>query len=303
MRVIITGGTGLLGRPLCAALIQKGHEVVVLSRNPDQAKAMPAGVNMAAWDGKSANGWGHLADGVGAIVNLAGEGLADGRWSDERKARIVRSRIDAGRAVVQAVQQAANKPAVVLQSSAVGYYGPRQDEIITEASGPGSDFLARLCFDWEASTAAVEKFGVRRPVIRTGIVLSNEGGAFPKLVLPFRLFAGGPIGSGKQWYPWIHIEDEVRAILFLLEHESATGPFNLTAPAPLTNKELAATIGKVMGRPALFPAPGLAMRMVFGEMATVLLDGQRAIPQRLQECGFTFTYPTAEEALRDLLKK
>lgn len=302
MRVIITGGTGLIGRPLCAALLAEGHDVVVLSRNPDRVKAMPAGVQLMAWDGRTANGWGPVVDGANAMINLAGEGLADGRWSDERKARILHSRIDAGKAVLQAIEQATNKPAVLIQSSAVGYYGPRQDEIITEASGPGSDFLARLCFDWEASTAPVERLGLRRPVIRTGIVLSNEGGAFPKLVLPFRLFAGGPIGSGKQWYPWIHIEDEIRAILFLLGHESATGPFNLTAPAPMTNRELAATIGKVMGRPAFFPVPSFAMRILFGEMATVLLDGQRAIPQRLQEFGFTFHYPTAEEALRNLLR-
>lgn len=302
MRVIITGGSGLIGRPLCAALLKEGHDVVVLSRNPSRVKAMPAGVQLLAWNGKTANGWGDTVNGAGAVINLAGEGLADGRWTDERKARILNSRINAGKAVLQAIEQAPNKPAVLIQSSAVGYYGPRQDEIITEASGPGSDFLARLCFDWEASTAPAEKLGLRRPVIRTGIVLSKEGGAFPKLVLPFRLFAGGPIGSGKQWYPWIHIEDEVRAILFLLSHESATGPFNLTAPNPLTNRALAKTIGKVMGRPALLPAPGFAMKALFGEMSTVLLDGQRAIPQRLLEFGFTFNYPTAEEALRNLLR-
>jgi uncharacterized protein (TIGR01777 family) len=302
MRVIVTGGTGLIGKPLCAALLGEGHEVIVLSRDPGKRRNMPAGVQLEKWDGKSSEGWGHLADGAHAIINLAGEGIADGRWSKERKQRILSSRTNAGKAIVQAIQQATNKPQVVIQSSAVGYYGPRRDEVITEAASPGGDYLAHICFEWEASTAPVTQLGVRRPIIRSGLVLSNEGGAFPRIVLPFRLYAGGPLGSGKQWYPWIHIEDEIRAILFLVHHESATGPFNLVAPNPLTNKELATCIGKVMGRPAVIPTPALALRTLFGEMATVVLDGQRVVPQRLLELGFPFKYPTAEEALRDLLK-
>lgn len=302
MRVIIAGGTGLIGRPLTAALIREGHEVVVLSRNPATTQNMPTGVTLTAWDGASSAGWGHLADGAGALINLAGEGIADGRWSEERKERILNSRVRAGEAMVQAIEQASTKPGVLIQASAVGYYGPRGDEVVTEASSPGSDYLARVCFAWEASSAPASKLGVRRPILRTGIVFSNDGGAFPKMVLPFRLFAGGPIGSGKQWYPWIHIDDEVRAILFLLNHSEADGPFNLAAPEPLTNKELAQVIGKVMGRPAVFPTPGFAMQALFGEMATVLLDGQRAVPERLQALGFTFNYPTAEAALRALLK-
>ncbi len=301
MRIIITGGTGLIGRPLAQALQRRDHEVIVLSRNPAQAQGIAAGVQVVGWDGKSAHGWGHLADGAGAIINLAGENLAAGRWSEARKQRIRQGRLDAGRAVVAAVEQASHKPSVLVQASAVGYYGPRQAEIITESSSAGSDFLAQLCVEWEASTAAVEQHGVRRVILRTGIVLSNEGGAFPKLVLPFRLFAGGPMGDGKQWYPWIHWEDQVRAICFLLEEAAANGPFNLSAPNPVTNGTMAKAIGQVMKRPALLPAPGFALRAVLGEMATVVLDGQRAIPQQLQALGFTFTYPTLEEALRQLL--
>jgi uncharacterized protein (TIGR01777 family) len=301
MRVIVTGGTGLIGKPLCTALLGEGHEVIVLSRNPTKRQNMPAGMQLEKWDGKSSEGWGHLADGAHAIINLAGEGLADGRWSKERKQRIIESRINAGKAVVQAIRQAANKPQVLIQASAVGYYGPHRDEIITEAASPGGDYLAHICFEWEASTAPVTQLGVRRSVIRSGIVLSNEGGAFPRLVLPFRLFAGGPLGSGKQWYPWIHLEDEVRAILFLVQHESASGPFNLSAPNPLTNKELATCIGKVMGRPAAIPTPAFALQTLFGEMSTVVLDGQRVVPQRLLALGFTFNYPTAEEAFKNLL--
>jgi uncharacterized protein (TIGR01777 family) len=302
MRIIITGGTGLIGRPLSAALLNEGHEVIILSRNPANRQGIPAGVRLERWDGQTAAGWGALADGAGAIINLAGESIADGRWSEERKQRILQSRLNAGKAVMQAIEQAQTKPGVLLQASAVGYYGPRGDEIITEESNPGDDFLAHVCAAWEASTAAAVDHGVRRPVLRTGIVLSNEGGAFPKLLLPFRFFAGGPVGSGKQWYPWIHIDDEIAAMRFLLNHPSATGPFNLAAPEPMTNKALATTIGKVMGRPALFPAPSFAIKLAFGEMATVVLDGQRAIPKRLQELGFQFTYPAAEAALRALLR-
>lgn len=301
MRVIITGGTGLIGRPLCAALVKDGHDVIVLTRNPATTKGMPAGVRLEKWDARTADGWSHLADGAGAIINLAGEGLADGRWTAERKERILSSRLNAGKAVMAAIEQAANRPPVLVQASAVGYYGPRNDEIVTESSSPGGDFLARVCFEWEASTAVAANYGIRRPVIRTGVVLSNDGGALPKLVLPFRLFAGGSIGSGRQWYAWIHIADQVGAILYLLNHASATGPFNLTAPEPLPNKQLAQVIGRVMGRPAIFPAPGLAVRTLFGEMATVVLDGQRAVPHKLQELGYTFQYPTAEAALSDLL--
>ena len=302
MRIIITGGTGLIGKALSTALLADGHQVIVLSRNPDKAINTPSGLQLEKWDGKSTAGWGHLVDGAGAIVNLAGEGIADGRWSAERKKLIRESRVHAGLAIQDAIKQATEKPKVVLQSSAVGYYGPTKDEMITENSPPGADFLAKVCFDWEASTVPLVQMGIRRPVLRTGVVLSTEGGAFPKMMLPFKFFAGGPIGSGKQWLPWIHLEDEVRAIQFLLNHESATGPFNLAAPTPVTNKEFGKTLGKVMERPALAPAPAFVMKTVFGEMSTVLLDGQRAIPNRLEEAGFTFKFPTLEAALRDLLK-
>ena len=302
MRVIITGGTGLIGRPLSQALVAAGHEVVVLTRNPQKVKNLPAGVRLQQWDGASAAGWGELADGAHAIVNLAGEGIADGRWSSARKQAIRQSRIDAGKAVMAAIQAATTKPKVLVQSSAVGYYGSETgDALLNEAHSPGADFLAKVCFDWELSTAAASRQGVRRAVIRTGIVLSNEGGAFPKVVMPFNFFAGGPLGNGKQWMPWIHWEDQVRAIQFLIDNDQAEGAFNLSAPNPVRNSEMAKAIGAVKGRPAFMPAPGFAINMVFGEMGTVVLDGQRAVPQHLQELGFEFKYNTVEAALRDLL--
>jgi uncharacterized protein (TIGR01777 family) len=264
-------------------------------------------VRAERWDARTAEGWGHLADGAGAIVNLAGasmagEGFFPTRWTDERQRIIRESRINAGRAVVEAVAQAEHKPRVVIQSSGVGYYGFHGDEIFTEEAGPGDDWGARLASeDWEPSTVPVEEMGVRRVVVRSGIVLSTEGGALPRLLLPFRLFAGGPMGSGDQWYSWIHLQDEARALRFLIETEEASGAYNLTAPAPTTNGDLAKLIGRIMGRPAFVPVPGFAMRTMFGEVADVVLKGQRAVPQRLLDLGFEFQFATAEAALKDLL--
>lgn len=302
MRIIVTGGTGLIGTQLCKSLAADGHEVIVLTRNPDKHRTTTAGIRMQQWDGKSTAGWGELVDGAGAVINLAGEGIADARWSYERKQRIHDSRTNAGTAILEAINAAKQKPEVLIQASAVGYYGVHSNEVLDESAPVGNDFLAKICFDWEASTAPVVQMGVRRAVIRTGVVLSNEGGAFPKQALPYKLFAGGHIGSGQQWYPWIHIDDEVAAIKFLLENKKAEGIYNLSAPNPLTNKEFSQKIGEVMGRPSILPVPAIALKILFGEMSTILLDGQRVIPKRLQEAGFQFKYPTAEAALKQLLK-
>ena len=302
MRVLVPGGAGLIGSALVRTLRDGDNDVVVLTRSPERSQAtLPSGVRVEKWDGVSTEGWGHLVSDADAIVNLAGEGIADARWTPARKKRIRESRINAGKALVAAVREASSKPKVLIQSSAVGYYGPRHDEILTEHTSPGTAFLAQVCFDWEASTAAVEEMGVRRAVIRTGVVLSAAGGAFPRMALPFRLFAGGPLGGGRQYFPWIHIDDEVAAIRFLLESESASGPYNLTAPDPPRNREFARQLGRALNRPSLMPTPSFALKAVFGEMATVLLDGQRAIPARLQEDGHEFVFPDAVAALRDLL--
>lgn len=301
MRVIITGGTGLIGRALVENLASDGHEVVVLSRAPERTTGLPAGVRAERWDARTADGWVHLADGADAIVNLAGENLSAGRWTDEQKRRIRDSRLLAGQAVVQAVEQASRKPGVVIQASGIGYYGPRGDKEITEDAAPGRDWLAQVAVQWEDSTAAVEAMGVRRAVARTGVVLSTQGGALPRMMLPFRLFVGGPLGGGKQWFPWIHLQDEAAAIRFLIDTDAAAGPFNLAAPHPLTNAQFSRVLGQVMGRPAIIPAPAFALRVLFGEMATLLLDGQRGVPKRLLELGFQFRFTQAEAALRDLL--
>jgi len=302
MRIIITGGTGLIGGALAASLTNDGHEVILLSRVPERATWLPSGARAERWDGRTATGWGPLADGADAIVNLAGEGIASGRWTEERKRRIRESRVNAGQAVVEAVKAAARKPGVIIQSSAVGYYGVHGDEEITESTPAGNDYLAQIAVAWENSTAPVETLGVRRAVIRTGVVLSKKSGALPQMLLPFKLFVGGPLGSGKQWLPWIHIADQVSAIRFLIENRRASGAFNLCAPNPLTNAEFGRVVGRVMGRPAFMPTPAFALRLAFGEMATVLLDGQRQLPKRLIELGFAFRFPSAQAALRDILR-
>ena len=302
MRVLITGGTGLIGTALSRSLVDSGDEVTVLTRSPGRQQAQAQeGVKFEEWDGETVADWGQQVSKVDAIVNLAGAGIAEGRWTSTRKVQIRESRTRSGHALVSAIQDSGTVPKVLIQSSAVGYYGPGDDQVITEEASPGSDFLASVCKDWEASTEQVESLGVRRVVIRTGVVLSAQGGALPRMTLPFRLFAGGPLGSGRQYFPWIHIDDEVAAIRFLLEDEQASGPYNLAAPNPPTNKEFVRHLGEVMGRPSLMPTPSLALRTLFGEMSTVLLDGQRAVPLRLQEAGYQFTFPDPVAALRDLL--
>ena len=203
--------------------------------------------------------------------------------------------------MLAAIRQAKAPPRALLQGSAVGYYGDCGDEVVEETHPPGDDFLARVCVEWEASTAEVAALGVRRPVLRTGIVLSDEGGALPRMALPFRLLAGGPLGSGRQWVPWIHVADEVGAIRFLIERDGADGPFNLTAPTPLTNRDFSRALGRALSRPSFAPAPGFALRFLLGEMADAVLHGQRAVPRRLLELGFVFRYPEAAGALGDLL--
>ena len=299
MKVVITGGSGLIGRTLCKQLVGKGHDVAILSRNPDRVSGLPAGVQVVGWDGRSSRGWEHLVDGADAVINLAGANLADGRWTAARKREILESRLNAGRAVVEAVSKARRKPRVVIQASAVGYYGSRSEAEVTEESGAGNDFPAQVCVEWEASTQPVEAMGVRRIVVRTGVVMSTEGGALPRMALPFKLFAGGPVGTGKQYFPWIHIEDEARAIIWLMER-GTSGIYNLTGPQPLTNKEFSSFLGRAMGRPSALPAPSFALKALFGEMSTILLDGQRATPHRLLTEGFEFRYRGAEPALRDL---
>ena len=303
MRAIITGGTGFIGRELAANLAKSGQEVVVLSRNPEAVEALPAGARAVKWDGRTGDGWYQLIGADTGIVNLAGANLSDKLWSDEQKQIIRQSRLDAGAAVVDAVERADMPPQVIIQSSGIGYYGPHGDEVLDESAPPGEDFLAEVCVGWEASTEPVEKVGVRRCIIRQGVVLGRDAKVLKRLTLPFAFFAGGVVGDGKQWLSWIHVADEVAAVRRLIEDGAASGPFNVTAPEPTRFDALAKTLGRVMGRPSWIPAPKFAVRAAFGEMGSMVLEGQRAVPRRLLGLGFTFRYPTIEPALHNLLGK
>jgi uncharacterized protein (TIGR01777 family) len=304
MRVIITGGTGLIGRQLAASFVKDGHEAIALSRDPDRHQGrMPPGIQLVAWDAQSAQGWGELADGADAIINLVGENLSAKPWSPAQKRRIRESRLHGGKAVVEAIRLAKSKPKAVIQASGVNYYGPCGDEILTEDHPAGSDFLSQVCVDWEASTAEVENMGVRRAITRSGVVLDKKEGALPRFLLQFRLFAGGPLGNGRQWLSWIHPQDEINAIRYLIDHEDASGAFNLASPNPKTNREFGKAIGRVLHRPALMPVPAFAIKLVFGEMSIVVLKGQRTVPQRLIDIGFQFSHPELQEAVKDVISK
>jgi uncharacterized protein (TIGR01777 family) len=302
-RIIITGGTGFIGRALCSRLVQAGHDVVALSRNRERAdKILGGGVTVIEWDGESDRGWEEHANDAHAIINLAGESISSGRWTRAKKKQILQSRLNAGSAVLEAVQKARNKPRVVIQSSGIGYYGSRGDETVDESSSSGKGFLPKVAREWEESTRGVERLGVRHVIIRTGIVLGTDGGALPRLLTPFRLFVGGPLGSGRQGFPWIHIADEIEAIYFLVENKNLRGAFNLAAPEQISMQQFCGVLGKVMGRPSWLRVPGFLLRLLYGQMADeVLLSGQKAMPQRLLAAGYRFRYPEAESALRQIL--
>lgn len=301
MKAIVAGGSGFIGGALVRSLAADGHEVVVLSRRPAAVRDLPAGARAVGWDGRTVGEWARELEGAGAVVQLSGESLSDGRWTEAKKERLRASRVDSGAALTDAVAGLRTPPRVLVQGSAVGYYGPRGDEEIAEDAISGNDFLARLCLAWEASTAGVEARGVRRPIARTGVVLDPGEGALAKMLPPFRLGAGGRLGSGRQWFPWIHRDDEVAALRLLVDDERAQGPFNLTAPAPVRNGELTGDLGRALRRPTVFPVPAPALRLLFGEMADVLLTGQRAVPRKLLELGFRFRFAQLDAALADLL--
>jgi uncharacterized protein len=301
--VIISGATGFIGTMLVQKLVEKKYAVIVLSRNPGKAIAFRnSGVEVVAWEGKSAQGWGHHADGAYGIINLAGENIAAGRWTPQRKKAILESRLAAGRAITEAVEKAAQKPRAVIQASGIGYYGNRGDEALDETSTAGTGFLSDVALQWEQSTAAVEALGVRRAIIRTGIVLGRNGGFLSRVLLPFRLFVGGYMGSGRQWLSWIHMADEVGAICFLLEKDAAQGAFNLCAPKPLSAKDFFSELGAALKRPSWLPVPGFALHLALGEMADeLILSGQRALPRKLLQAGYDFQFPAAREALLNIL--
>ncbi len=302
MRILIAGGTGMIGTALTKSFLADGHQVWVLTRNPQKAHP-PDGATALGWNGSNTTGWGEMVSQVDAVINLVGERLSRWPWTKKQKQRFWDSRVLAGRALTQAIQASNPRPQVLIQASGVNYYGPHGLEPVTEADQPGQDFLSALSQAWEASTQPVEQLGVRRLIIRSAIVLSAQDGILPLMLLPVRLFVGGPLGNGRQGLAWIHLADEVAAIRFLLENPAASGPYNLTAPVPLSNAEFTRTAARVLHRPYWLPAPAFALRLALGGLSTLILDGMYLHPARLQQAGFSFRYATLESALRDLLVK
>lgn len=296
MQLVITGATGFIGSALCSRLLEQGHALTLFTRGAPRDSGGP-NKRWLHWTPGALREWKSALDGADGAVHLAGEPIAEKKWSAAQRQRIEQSRIDSTRSLVQAIAAAEHKPKFLISASAVGYYGPRNDEIITEEAEPGSDFLSALCRAWEAEAMEAEAFGVRVVRLRTGIVLGRGGGALAKMAEPFKYFVGGKLGSGRQWMSWIHLEDEVRLIIELMHNSQASGPVNATAPNPVTNKEFCETLGQVMHRPCWATVPAFALRLALGEMADMLLTGQRVIPAVAQKLGFEFRYPNLRDAL------
>ncbi len=306
MRVFVTGGTGLVGRRLVRALRGRGDHAVVLSRRAAQAReTFGADAAVVEGDPMQAGAWMDAVSDCDAVVNLAGENIFGRRWNDAVKALLKDSRVQGTRHVAEALSRkplrADGRPRVLVNASAIGYYGPHGDEELDENSPAGEDFLARLCAEWEREAVAVEKAGIRCALVRIGVVLDREGGALAKLLTPFRLFAGGPTGSGRQWVSWIHHEDMTGLLLLALDRDEARGPLNGTAPHPVTNRDFAKTLGRVLHRPSFFPTAGFLLRLGLGEVADVIVTGQRVLPRRPLALGYSFKYPTVDAALGQIL--
>ncbi len=302
MKIVLFGGSGFLGTHLIQRLAPAGHTLSVVTRRPNSLiDTVPTSVGVKSWF--PLEGLPSILEGADAIINLMGESIGAKRWSESRKQAIMSSRVETTRAIVDAIRKTATKPSVLLNASAVGYYGNVPEGEVTESDPPGIDFLANVCVRWEAEALKAAELGVRVVMPRSGVVLARSGGALQRMLLPFTLFAGGPLGSGRQWFPWIHIEDEIRGMVFALENTQVSGPFNLAAPESVTMKQFCSALGKAMHRPSWAPVPSFVLRTLLGEMADALvLGGQKVIPEKLLKSGFKFRYHGVEEALRSILQ-
>lgn len=306
MKIVITGGTGFIGRHLCHELIQLRHDVTVLARNPARGeKILPVQVHLQEWDCLS---WGSLEKtllGADAVINLGGAPIADGRWTPSRKEILRSSRINTTRMIVNALSNLPMtvRPKVLINASGVGYYGLEGKKAVDELAKPGKGFLADLCVEWEEEALRAADYGIRTICLRTSMVLGKDGGALKKMLLPFKLFMGGPIGDGTQPVSWIHVEDHVRLIATILEHDSYKGPINASSPHPVTMKEFCVELGKALGRPSWLPVPAFVLKIGLGELSTLMTHGQVVNPALAQKLGFNFTYPHLQLALSAILKK
>jgi len=300
MKVVLTGATGLIGARLVRALRERGDEVTVLSRDPGRAAAGLGGVDAVGWSMLDEPAPAVALAGRDAVVHLAGENVAQ-RWSAPARERIEASRVTGTRNLVAGLRAADPRPAALISASAVGYYGEHGDERVPESTPPGDGFLAAVCVGWEREATAASELGVRVACLRTGVVLDAGGGALARMLPFFRLGVGGPVAGGGQWMPWIHRDDLVALYLRALDDAAWTGAVNGTAPEPVTNKDFSRALGRALHRPAFAPVPGFAVRVLYGEMADIVVNGQRAVPKRTQALGFSFRHPQLDEALRDAL--
>lgn len=300
MNIVVAGGTGFIGSSVVRLLSLRGDDVVVLTRNPRKGTLTP-GVQLVRWDGATQDEWAEQVRRADAVINLSGESIGAGRWTPARKDRLIGSRINATRALLEALRTGEKKPALFINSSAVGYYGSVESGEVTEDHPPGEGFLANLCVRWEQEAMAVGELGIRVVILRTGVVIGDRGGALDRMILPFRLFAGGTIGSGKQWFPWVHRDDVAGVIEFALGNVAVSGPLNLVAPEIVDMKSFCAALGGALSRPSWLPVPSIALRALLGEMSGMILTGQRAAPSRLLELGYTFRYPSLAPALASVI--
>lgn len=310
MNIVITGATGFVGRPLCAHLISLGHRITALSRDTSKAQSLlGAQAQSVAWGERAEDAWKQAVAGADVVIHLAGEAVAGHKWTPEYKAKIRSSRVDSTRRLVDAMRGLERKPGVFVSTSATGYYGDRKDEAVTEKSAPANDFLAEVCVAWEAEARRAEEAGIRVVLMRLGVVL-GQGGALEKMlhplplpVNPYKMGAGGPLGNGRQWLSWVHLDDVIGLYTWAIQNTEVRGAVNVTAPTPVTNAEFAHMLGRLYNRPTLVPVPAFALRLMLGEFAESILTGQKVLPEVAERLGYHFRFPTLEPALRSLLEK
>jgi uncharacterized protein (TIGR01777 family) len=300
MKILITGGTGFVGTQLTSRLIQDGHEVTILSRSAKRPGEVPRGISYLLGDPTQKGPWQEAIKNHDAVINLAGASIF-AKWTEQHKKAIRESRVSTTRNIVEGIPEHPKKQFTLLSTSAVGYYGFCGDEELTEESPPGDDFLARIASEWEGEALKAKERGARVVITRFGIVMGEKGGALSQMIPLFKKYIGGPIGSGKQWFSWVHIKDLSEAFAFLMKHPEISGPVNVCAPNPVRNKDLAKALGKVLHRPSFIPAPGFMVKLVLGEFGSVILKGQRVIPRRLLDSGFAFQYPDIDRALQGIV--
>jgi uncharacterized protein len=304
MHIVMTGGTGFIGRSLCASLCQEGHRVTLLTKRIEEAqRSSGSTVTTVEWTGREAGAWEHCLEGADAVINLAGAPIADGRWTDARKRLLTESRVLTTRLLVEAMSRRSSKPRTLVSASGIGYYGASDDRVLDEGAARGQGFLADLCLAWEAEALRAAELGVRVVTLRTGMVLEQDGGALPKMLLPFRLFTGGPIMPGTQWVSWIHRRDHIGLTQWVLKTPSVSGPVNVVAPEAVTMNGFCEGLGRVLHRPSWLPVPGFALSLALGELGTLMTTGQRVNPAKALSGGYVFHYPTLELALRAIVTK